>query len=179
MISTAKTYKRSRGFTLLEVVVALAIASLLVGGAVGVMVVSSDERALKKAASEMELMAKRARATAILQQTPYALEFSQGAVRMMPWAQAALVDLPAGGEPVPVDSVTWELTLDNGMKAKLKRWNSDSWIAVEAGSVELWRFDPNGLSEPISVQLQIEESTATLDFNILTASIRDQEYDLR
>jgi len=80
---------------------------------------------------------------------------------------------------VPVDSVTWELTLDNGMKAKLKRWNSDSWIAVEAGSVELWRFDPNGLSEPISVQLQIEESTATLDFNILTASIRDQEYDLR
>ena len=56
------------------------------GGAVGMMIYSSDERVLRNASGEIELLAKRARTTAILQQTPYALEFREGIVRLMPLA---------------------------------------------------------------------------------------------
>ena len=45
------------------------------GGAIGMMVYSSDERVLRDASGEIEMLAKRARTTAILNQTPYALEF--------------------------------------------------------------------------------------------------------
>ena len=78
MTSAAKTTESRRGFTLLEIVIVLAIAAVIMGGAVGMMVYSSDERVLRDASGEIEMLAKRARTTAILQQTPYALEFRQG-----------------------------------------------------------------------------------------------------
>ena len=70
----------------------LAIAGIVMGGAVGFMIFSSDERALRNASGEIELMAKRARTIAILQQTPYAVEFREGRVNLLPWAQAGMQD---------------------------------------------------------------------------------------
>ncbi len=105
MTSTARNCSPRAGFTLLEIVIVLAIASLVMGGAVGLMMFSSDEQALRKASGEIELLAKRARTTAILQQTPYALEFREGIVRMMPLAQAGREEKKTagghriGGEP--------------------------------------------------------------------------------
>ena len=171
MTSTVRSFKRTRGFSLLEIVIALVISSMVLAGAVGLMRYSSDEHALKKAAGEMEVMAKRARAKAILQQTPYALEFRQGVVRMMPLAQTGV-----DGVEQPEDAETWELTLDNGMKASVRRWNSESWTSSSEKSAEVWRFDPNGLCEPVSVQLRLNGSAAILQFNLLTGSIRDAEY---
>ena len=173
MTSTVRNYKGARGFSLTEIVIALMIAGLVLGGAVGVMTYSSDEHALKKAAGEMEMMAKRARAAAILQQTPYALEFRQGVVRMMPWAQAAA---DRGDEEIPMRAESWELSLDNGMTARVRRWNSDEWVGARENSSEIWRFDPNGLCEPIGVELKLKESSALLEFNLLTGAIREAEY---
>ena len=173
MTSTVRSFNGARGFSLIEIVIALMIAGLVLGGAVGVMRYSSDEHALKKAAGEMELMAKRARATAILQQTPYAMEFRQGMVRMMPLAQAAM----GGGEvEAPQQAERWELSLDNGMTAKVRRWNSDDWVGPDENSSEIWRFDPNGLCEPIGVELKLNECSALLEFNLLTGAIRNAEY---
>ena len=75
----------------------LAIAAVIMGGAVGMMVYSSDERVLRDASGEIELLAKRARTTAILQQTPYALEFREGVVRMMPLALAGREEKKTAG----------------------------------------------------------------------------------
>nr|MCU0749294.1 prepilin-type N-terminal cleavage/methylation domain-containing protein [Akkermansiaceae bacterium] len=91
MISAAKTSNprhRRAGFTLIEIVMVLGIAAIVMGGAVGMMIYSSDERVLRDASGEIEMLAKRARTTSILQQTPYALEFREGIVRLMPLAQA-------------------------------------------------------------------------------------------
>ena len=88
MISAVKTTRHPQGFTLIEIVMVLAIAAVIMGGAVGMMVYSSDERMLRDASGEIEMLAKRARTTAILQQTPYALEFREGIVRLMPLAEA-------------------------------------------------------------------------------------------
>lgn len=187
---TTSTVRRCRssglrpGFTLIEIVIVLLISALVVGGAIGVMTLSSDEYALKKASRELESMAKRARATAILKQVPYALEFTPGMVRLMPWADALGdelledLDLLRGEQEDGGDSqaVRWELSLDNGMQSKLRRWDSDEWIVMSDGTRQLWRFDPSGLCEPIGLELLLDEGRIFMEFNPLTGAINEVIY---
>ena len=80
------------GFTLLEIVIVIAILAVMAGGTVGFLVMNASTRKLQRAATEVESMAKRARAVAMLRRTPYALYFCNGTVRMGPLAEAGVVD---------------------------------------------------------------------------------------
>ena len=170
----------------MEIVVVLAIAAILMGGAVSMMVFSSDERLLRDASGEVEVLAKRARMTAILQQTPYALEFREGVVRMMPLAQAGQDEKKTagghriGGEPVVQTAGEGrEYVLKDGMNVLIRRWNSEQWFTTLKDVVHVWRFDPNGLCEPISVKFTLENSWAEDSYHPLTATIRDSILEAR
>jgi len=185
MISAVRTTKRPRGFTLIEIVLVLAIAAVVMGGAVGLMIYSSDERQLRKASGEIELLAKRARTIAILHQTPYALEFREGIVRLLPLAQAGL-DLNKKSrlrdDPVPPPTSSDEnrqYTLENGMSVSIRRWNSEEWHTTLKDAVHVWRFDPDGLCEPISVRLNLGNSWSEDTYHPLTASIRESQLEAR
>jgi prepilin-type N-terminal cleavage/methylation domain-containing protein len=187
MTSAAKTSSRLRGFTLLEIVIVLAITSVVIGGAVGLMVYSSDERVLRNASGEIELLAKRARATAILLQTPYALEFREGVVKLMPLAEAGRDEKRTvsgrriGGEPVVQanSGERWEYQLEGGMQVSIRRWNSNDWLATRKNTVHVWRFDPDGLCEPLSVRLALEQSWSEDIYHPLTATIRENFLEAR
>ncbi|MEO5912637.1 MAG: prepilin-type N-terminal cleavage/methylation domain-containing protein [Luteolibacter sp.] len=187
MISAVRTNKPLRGFTLIELVMVMAIAGVVMAGAVGLMVFSSDERALRNASGEIELMAKRARTISILHQTPYALEFRDGRVNLLPFAQAGrdekklsrsrgVVDEP---EPSGAASENRWFKLQDGMELSIRHWNSDKWLATAKNNVQVWRFDPDGLCEPISVRLTLNKSWAMDTFHPLTASISDSELEAR
>ena len=193
-ISAARIYERpgrSSGFTLIEIILVLVIAAVLVGGGVGYMVYSSDERVLRDVSGEVELLAKRARTTSMLQQTPYALEFREGVVRLMPLAQAGsdekLTALGAtiGGDRVDEETpgsrspVHAEYRFPGDMNVVIRRWNSDAWLTTRRNSLHIWRFDPDGLSEPISLRYEINESRLQDTFHPLTASIRETEFEIR
>jgi prepilin-type N-terminal cleavage/methylation domain-containing protein len=185
MTSAAKTNKFARGgFTLIEIVIVLAIAAIIMGGAVGVMVYSSDERVLRDASGEIELLAKRARTIAILNQTPYALEFREGTVKLLPLAQAGLDDkklkrqIFTEAEPQNT-SENRQLKLEDGMELRIRRWNSDDWLSTVKNTVHVWRFDPNGLCEPVSVRLTLGRSWIEDTYHPLTATIRDSQLEAR
>jgi len=185
--SAARTTERpAAGFTLLEIVIVLVIASVVMGGAVGLMVYSSDERALRNASGEIELLAKRARTTAILLQTPYALEFREGVVKLMPLAEAGQIERRTaggrrvGGEDVPSGRAErWEYPLEPGIEVFVRRWNSSEWLAARKDAIHVWRFDPTGLCEPISVRLTLEESWSEDTYHPLTATIRETLFEAR
>lgn len=186
MISAVKTTKRPQGFTLIEIVMVLAIAAIVMGGAVGMMIYSSDERVLRKASGEVELLAKRARTTAILQQTPYALEFREGVVRLLPLAEAGRDEKKTagghriGGEPVePRGGEHREYVFDGGMAVFIRRWNSEKWLPTEKNSIHIWRFNPDGLCEPLSVRLTLDKSWSEDTYHPLTATIRDSQLEAR
>ena len=189
MTSAVKTSerRRPRGFTLLEIVIVLGIAAIVMGGAVGMMVYSSDERVLRNASGEIELLAKRARTTAILLQTPYALEFREGVVKLMPLAEAGRVEKRTvggrriGGEPVVEEGSgeRWEYRLEGGMQVFVRRWNSSEWLATRKDIVHVWRFDPSGLCEPVSVRLALENSWSEDVYNPLTATVRENFLEIR
>jgi prepilin-type N-terminal cleavage/methylation domain-containing protein len=185
MTSTARRCDRGRGFTLLEVVIALTIIAMIMGGAVGLVTISSDEYALKKATRELEALAKRARMTAVLKQTPYALVFHDSRVEMMSWARAlegqGLVDqiaLQSEGEAGQQEQ-RWELSFDNGMTASVRRWNSEEWLPAQGNAVHAWRFDPSGLCEPLGVMLVLEDSSAQMVFHPLTGAIKDIAFNIQ
>jgi prepilin-type N-terminal cleavage/methylation domain-containing protein len=188
MTSAVRTTERERppGFTLLEIVIVLAIAAVVMGGAVGLMVYSSDERVLRNASGEIELLAKRARTTAILLQTPYALEFREGIVKLMPLAEAGRDEKftvggrKIGGEEVREDDAErWEYVLEGGMRVFMRRWNSEEFLSTRKNTVHVWRFDPNGLCEPVSIKLELDDSWIEDSYHPLTATIRESFLEAR
>ena len=180
MISAARTTRPRRGFTLIEIVMVLAIAAIVMGGAVGLMVSSSDERALRNVSGEIELLAKRARTIAILNQTPYALEFREGVVRLLPLAQAGL-ELKKGELEMEPDSAveSRQIQLDDGLEISIRRWNSEQWLPTQKKAVHVWRFDPDGLCEPISLRMTLDKSWAEDSYHPLTATISDSQLEAR
>jgi prepilin-type N-terminal cleavage/methylation domain-containing protein len=191
MTSAARTNNFRRGFTLLEIVMVLAIAAIITGGAVGLMVFSSAERELRDTGGKIEVFAKRARTISILQQTPYALEFLPGKIRLLPLAEAGsdrkttalgnsiggrevLEDTPKGRQPVRD-----ELSLPNHMGTSLRRWNSDAWVPLAQGKPQIWRFDPDGLSEPVSIRLVVDQGWLEDTYHPLTATVRDTAMEVR
>ncbi len=178
MISAAKTNKGHRGFTLLEIVIVLGVAALIIGGVVGSVVLSSDQRTLSNAVGEIELLAKRARTISILKQTPYALEFREGIVRLMPLAQAGMPEkkksLIAEDEAGATDE-NRVLKLKDDMAISILRWNSEKWLSTTKDTVHVWRFDPDGLCEPISLRLILNQSSAQNTYHPLTATAIESE----
>ena len=184
MISARRTNDpAAAGFSLLEIVVVLVLIAVLAGGAIAVMVLSDDERELKGSSVEIEALAKRARTVAALQQRPYALEFSNNSVSMMPLAEAmiapedrekaaALVEAAGGEGESGFASVRARWWAEDGLRLFVRRWASEDWIPVDAKTRQVWRFDPEGFCEPVGVRLQLENSWMEVEFHPLTGSIR-------
>lgn len=185
MISAVRTTKRRPGFTLIEIVMVLAIAAVVMGGAVGLMIYSSDERTLRNASGEIELMAKRARVIAILHQTPYALEFREGVVRLMPLAEAGkdekktLKNRKDVAPPASAANESRQYVLGNGLNIFIRRWDSEEWLGTVKNTVHVWRFDPDGLCEPLSVRLTLDKSWSEDTYHPLTATISSSALETR
>jgi type II secretion system protein H len=182
MIKAAKIKPLRGGFTLIEIVLVLAIAAIISAGAIGLMVSSSEERALRRVSGEIELMAKQARTTAILHQTPYALEFSETGIRLLPLAQAIeAIKKPTKSrlkklKPDEADTTgNRQLALENGMAVSIRRWKSEVLLNTTKKAVHLWRFDPDGLCEPLSVHLIYGKSWYEDTYHPLTATISDTQ----
>jgi prepilin-type N-terminal cleavage/methylation domain-containing protein len=185
MTSAVRTTNHSRGFTLLEIVMVLGVAAMVMGGAVGLMIYSADERTLRDASTQIELLAKRARTISILQQTPYALEIRAGIVRLMPLARAGADEKTAAASRTFDDDEAQALeddrqvVLRDGMEISIRRWNSDKWFSTGKNTLHVWRFDPDGLCEPVSIRLNLEKSWSEDTYHPLTATIRDSQLEAR
>ncbi len=176
------------GFTLLEIVIVLMVFALILGGAITTVVLSSSERTLTNASSEIELLAKKARTASILHQKPYAIEFHENSLRLLPFVEASenerttALGNEIGGTAVESKSgptLREEISIDPDITLGVRRWNTSNFLAPSKNLVPVWRFDPNGLSEPITVRMTIGESYAQDTYHPLTAAIADSELEAK
>lgn len=186
MTSAAKTKALRGGFTIIEIVMVLAIAAIVAAGGIGLMVSSADERELSRVSGEIELMAKQARTKAVLQQTPYAMEFSEDGIRVLPLAQAieaAEKSSSRGKKKTPPkegeSSGKGPLVLEEKMSVSIRRWRSDVLLTTSKSAVHLWRFDPDGLCEPLSVHLTCNKSWSEDSYHPLTATISESQLEAK
>jgi hypothetical protein len=166
----------------------MAIVAVVMGGSIAAMLHSSPEKVLTNASSEIELLAKKARTAAILHQKPYAIEFHENKLRLLPFAEASESERTTalgnqiGGTAVDKDdgpTLREEITIDPDITLGVRRWNTKDFVAPSKNFVPVWRFDPNGLSEPITVRMTVGESYAQDTYHPLTATISDSELEAK
>ncbi|MCU0794697.1 MAG: prepilin-type N-terminal cleavage/methylation domain-containing protein [Akkermansiaceae bacterium] len=186
---------RPQGFSLLEMVVVLALVAMVIAGAAGAMYFNRDEGKLNRTMGDIEILAKRARAIASLQQRPYALEFSQAGVALMPYAEALMAPEDRGyfaamegqsgtGEQALASagnsSVRAALELEPDFQLSVRRWATGDWVPMDARNRQVWRFDPQGICEPVGVRLDLETGSWVASmFHPLTAGVADTESEIR
>lgn len=134
-------------FTLLEVCVALAIASLVLGVAVLGISGVNEEHALRRMASLIESTAREGLVAAVTQRREVHLRIEQNAIA-----------LPEAGEAA---RQTFAGTLE------LRRHGEPSFRAPRHG--ETWSFLPDGLCEPLEVRVTNAHGVIELAFDPLTA----------
>jgi prepilin-type N-terminal cleavage/methylation domain-containing protein len=175
------------GFTLLEIVIVLILIGLIIGGSIATLSFSSSERILRNQSGEIELLAKKARTAAILRQTPYVIEFHPGLIKLLPLSSTvnnerttALGNAIGGRDnhEAALPELHQTLKIDSKITLTIRRWNTDSFITPFENVIPAWRFDPDGLCEPITIRLSLEESYAQDTYHPLTASVADSEFEI-
>ncbi|MDB6077740.1 MAG: hypothetical protein JWO82_1487 [Akkermansiaceae bacterium] len=179
--TTTNRAEQARGFSLLEIVMVLVIGALMIGGAMAYMVFSGDERHLRNASGDIEILAKRARTIAMLQQTTYALVLDGQGVHMMPLAEAIQPvqtkigkkdDKTIVAQNLRFTPIHADWTPDENDHLFVKRWASDSWQPADDRTSHVWRFEPDGICEPVSLRLQSGKSYIETEYHPLTAAVR-------
>ena len=170
-----KSSNRRKGFTLLEIIVVLALTMLVIGGAIGAMYLNRDEARLKGSINDIEMLAKRARTVAVLQQRPYALEITREGVEMMPLAEA-MIDPGERKDWLQEDGVYDGWLKEEEMGLLVRRWASTDWLPLKRDETHVWRFDPDGVCEPIGLRIQLENGNwISTSFHPLSAAPSDTE----
>lgn len=187
MTCPPKTNPVKGGFTLLEIVIVLAITGLIIGGAITTVVLASSQRTLTLASGEIERLAKQARTAAILHQTPYAIEFHPSFIRLLPLTEASQIERttalgnPIGGTLVESENTPKQtrqkIELDPSLTLTIRHWNNQNFITPSENQIPIWRFDPEGLSEPLTIRLTLGDSYSQDTYHPLTATIADSELE--
>ena len=179
MTSPPKTNHHHRSaFTLLEIVIVLAVSALIIGGAITTLILSSAERKLKNTSSQIELLAKKARTAAILHQTPYAIQFHPHSIHILPLAETSSPTRTIPEKPAK-KILRHTLLLDPDITLTIRHWNTPEYTTPTPALTPTWRFDPDGLCEPLTIRLTLGKSYAQDTYHPLTASISDSQLEAR
>jgi hypothetical protein len=146
----------------------------------------SGERRLVEMSGKLEDLARRARTIAVVQQTSYVVELTEEGFFLHPWvedgldeAQVAELDLQAVETGVKRRPVRAAVLLDEDFTVEVMRWGTNRWSPLSRGARQVWRFDPNGLCEPITVKFEFPDGWIQQEYHPLTASVREEEMEAR
>lgn len=155
-------HKRAAAFTLLEVMVVLAIAALIVGIGAGAMQNIGQENELKKATQAVEGVFMTAVHRAYTSSYAHVVAFDEQGVMLLGEAPEASKESAA----------STSVALPQGTRLLLRRMGSDRMVPA-AGQRVLLR--PGGLCEPLQLQFSWQGSTVSTSLDPLTGGFTDVE----
>lgn len=168
--------RQSRGFTLVEMVITLAIISLLMTLALTSLSGLTHQKELEEPILKLQEFAKKARNLAILEQRPYQVEILPGGIALYSGVTtAAASPMPGEAQAKPqslVDQFTWE----GNMTMNVRRWNMRDF--AEPGR-HVWIFERSGLCEPLTARIQGENGFIEVSFNALDAHVEDKTSEIQ
>jgi len=181
-----QSLRRRAGFSLLEIVIALLLAGLIVGGGIAIMGQRSSEQRLVEVSGKLEDLARRARTIAVVQQTPYVVALTEKGFFLHPWvednldeAELARLDLQMAEDGVKRVPIRAAVLLDDEFTFEVMRWGTNRWSSLARGAREVWRFDPNGLCEPLTVKFEYPNGWIQQEYHPLNATVREEEMEAR
>ena len=152
MTTPAKTERRRRslGYTLFEILLALGIVAVLLGIAVPMVSNSFQESESERVSKLVEQSVRAAHTTAL----------ETGVTKRLGLDERGLVSSFSG---IP------GAELPKGWKLQVRRFTETRFRRPERG--ESWEFNGAGISEPIALRLTGEDASVVLQFDPLTAQL--------
>lgn len=170
-------YQRQRpvaGFTLVEIVITLAILALLLGMAVLTINSVSSERQLRGPAEAFKDFGKQARMFAIVEQRPHQVLVTPRSIRLQSSGQILNDDyVNVKGELNENIPSIKRYDLDDDITMSIRRWRDVDFRPVK---VDSWVFEHTGICEPLSIRFErvTDGSYLELTFNALTANVETE-----
>lgn len=161
----------SSGFTLIEIIITLAILALLLGMTVLTINSVNSERQLRGPAEAFKDFAKQARMFAIVEQRPHQVLITPRSIRLQSSGQIRSEDLiNARGELNQNIPSIKRYDLDSDVRMLIRRWRDVDWREVK---IDSWVFEHTGICEPLSIRFErfTDGSYLELTFNALTANV--------
>ena len=166
-----------RAFTLMEMLVALAIISVIVAGGFVATRSLNEERTLRAPLNELRLMAKKAWQQSMQEQRAWQIVLRKDKIiiqpkqAVLPEDQKLFKDADAQLNRGPgVESYD----IDPEVRMEVKHWNEESWHDPRP---DIWLFEHSGLCEPISVRFITDYAVVSVQFDPLTAAVTNETFE--
>ena len=199
-LSKSRRPSRHHAFTLLEIIIVLAIVAVLIGLCIPFISGMLKEARMREPVRELQDLARVMRSRAMIERVPYEISFNpsgfQGCKHILytddsddtgspPKTSGTASATPStSGTSGTDDAVTRfeiiaEFTFPPGMTCKILYWGSSQWVEPSDHDDPdqcRWVFQPSGLCNPIRVQFHKGNDWIEVAFNPLTADIREERY---
>ena len=175
------------GFSIIEIVVVLGVAVVLFGTVAVVANTPNEEKLLREEHGKIEEMAISARTMSVSYQQSFLIELKEGGASMTPLVnpneelqnELSGEGLARNGTLAPLESLGWPrvASVDPDYDIYVRRWGQRDFVLLRGDRVERWIHEPNGLCEPISIQIVKDEGDNSLIrvYHPLTGLAEDEE----
>jgi len=151
---------RTQGYTLIEIVLVVAIIALLIGVAIPLSSGFTREQRLRDVVRELLVFAKTARSEAMTSGRPAAVIFDKEGFGVL-----------RAGDEEPSDV----FDLPKGMSYVIIPYGEEKPLRPDG---QRWLFQPTGLCEPITFRLEHQDDWMEVAFDPLTAGISEESYSI-
>jgi len=151
---------RTYGYTLIEIVLVVAIISLLIGVAIPLSSGFTREQRLRDVVRELLVFAKTARSEAMTTGRTAAVIFDKEGFRVL-----------RAGDEEPSEM----FELPEGMSYVIIPYGGEKPLRPDG---QRWVFQPTGLYEPITFRLEHNDDWMEVAFDPLTAGISEESYSI-
>lgn len=167
---------KRRAFTLMEMLVALAIVGIIISASVIGVGSLNDERNLRAPLNELRILGKRAWARSMEEQRAWQIKILPDRFVLEP------------KQPVNVDDLKLFKEVDNQMgrssgvdvykidpevRVEVRHWGEAEWHTPRP---DAWVFEHSGLCEPINVRFISDFATIEVSFDPLTAAVASEGF---
>lgn len=192
------------GFSLVEMIIALAIVTILVGAAVPAFQNVVREHEAREPVKQVAEMARTVRSRAMRLQRPYQVGFDESGCYAAPYSQpyqqteeyeelkreiearqagAAMTeaaelrfgDAAEADEPDPDQDFLMRYDWPDNTTVRVRFWGQAEWQTLGGAEFERWVFQPSGLCRPLVLQFESDGVFFEARFSPLTAEIEEEK----
>ena len=165
-----------RAFTLMEMLVALAIVGIIISASMIGVGSLNDERTLRAPLNELRILGKRAWARSMEEQRAWQIKILPDRFVLEPKQPVHADDLKMFKE---VDAQMGRgsgldvYKIDPEVRIEVRHWGEAEWHTPRP---DAWVFEHSGLCEPINIRFISEFATIVVSFDPLTAAVASEEF---
>jgi prepilin-type N-terminal cleavage/methylation domain-containing protein len=167
---------KHRAFTLMEMLVALAIIGLIAAGSMIAAGSLNDERKLRAPLNELRIMSKRAWARSMEEQRAWQIKLLPDRFVLEPKQPIHADDLKMFTDvdaQLKRGSGVDSYKIDPEVRMEVRHWGETEWHVARP---DAWVFEHSGLCEPINIRFISDFATITVSFDPLTAAVSSEEF---